>query len=203
MFGTNLTVLITVPAPVTDTPTPEPTMLTVVTVVVSVPPPTEVTLSPIKQGFVVSDGSVNTVACMLGDSLTNTGTQCFFTFDVSGIPDSATIEDVTLRYSTLGETGNPFAGLGELRVYHVNYGDLATADYEHDADSSQAIQTIRSSTQFARQPRTLNPRGDTALQSSLAGDLFQIRIQFDEKTDQGNDNDIITADVQLVVTYRP
>jgi len=93
--------------------------------------------------------------------------------------------------------------LGNLRVYHVSYGELDSSDYETDAASSQAIQTIRSKIQFGIQPRTLNPRGDTALQNSLAGDLFQIRIQFDEKTDSDSDNDIIGTDVQLKVTYRP
>lgn len=132
--------------------------------------------------------------------------QSFFTFDVSAIPDSATIQEARLYYFTSSEwnLGAPFDDLGSLRVYHHNYGDLSADDYTIIPTFAEdtSILTIHSKAAWLDQPKSLNSRGVAALQDSLASDLFGIRIQFSEETDGDGEADHIVTTVELGVTYR-
>jgi hypothetical protein len=203
-FGVNLSVLITVPAPVTDTPeptvtdTPEPT-------VTDTPEPTieEVTLAPSSVGNVVDQIGVSG-GCYVGDTALELGQQCFVTFDLSAIPDSAVIEEAGLYYPSPTETGNPFRDLGDVQVYHDNYGTLDKGDYTSDADSTRRIHTALKSRDYFDHLVKLNQRGFETLQDSLASDRFQIRLQFDQETDgDGKVDTISLTGIQLRISYLP
>jgi hypothetical protein len=204
-FGVSLSVLIVVPAPVTDTPepptptdTPEPT-------VTDTPEPTveDVTLSPVSRGTVVNTG-VQSGGCHAGDTAGDAGMQCFLTFDLSAIPDSAVIKEAGLYYPSPTETGNPFRDLGDAQVYHHNYGTLDAGDYTSDADSAKRIHNALRSMDYFGHLVQLNQRGFETLQNSLASDRFQIRLQFDQETDGDDKADVVgfTGEIQLIISYR-
>ncbi|MCC7571870.1 MAG: PKD domain-containing protein [Candidatus Methanofastidiosum sp.] len=66
-----------------------------------------------------------------GDQVANLQIKCFLSFDISSIPAGATITSATLGLTDNTITlGNPFATLGNLRVYYVDYGtSLTVSDY--------------------------------------------------------------------------
>jgi hypothetical protein len=205
MFGVNLSVLITVPAPVTDTPepptptdTPEPT-------VTDTPEPTieEVTLSPVSAGNVV-DGLSAGGGCYAGDTGFDLGQQCFVTFDLSAIPGSATLEAAELLYPSKTVRGDPFGDLGVMRAYHDNYGDnLTTHDYRSTADPSKSLHAANQVSALDS-PRGFTPRGFSALQDSLPSGRFQIRFQFAQHTDgDGEIDGLSLANIQLRISYLP
>jgi hypothetical protein len=212
-FGVNLTVLIVVPAPVTDTPepptptdTPEPTATdTPEPTATDTPEPTmeEVTLYPVNKGTVVSTG-VQSGGCHVGDNAGDAGMQCFLTFDLSAIPDSATIKGSGLYYPSATETGNPFRDLGDVQVYHDNYGTLDAGDYTSDADSTKRVHNALKSMDYFGHLVKLNQRGFETLQDSLASDRFQIRLQFDQETDGDDKADVVgfTGEIQLRISYQ-
>jgi len=91
-----------------------------------VEPPTEtVTLFSIaaEDGQVMQDGSTN-IYPNVGDRGTDEAIQAFLSFDISGIPAGATIKSASLDLSTGDELGDPFGGLGLMRVYNDQYGNL-------------------------------------------------------------------------------
>jgi hypothetical protein len=205
MFGVNLSVLIAVPAPVTDTPepptptdTPEPT-------VTDTPEPTveEVTLSPSSVGS-VTDQIGSTGGCYVGDAALDVGMQCFVTFDLSAIPDSAVIKGAGLYYSSPEETGFPFRDLGAVQVYHDNYGTLDKDDYTSDADNTKRVHNALRSRDYFDHRVKLNQTGFETLRSSLASDRFQIRLQFDQETDGDGEGDWVSVEggVQLRISYQ-
>jgi hypothetical protein len=212
MFGVNLSVLITVPAPVTDTPEPlTPTDTPIPPTATDTPTPTptdepthkEITLSPSSVGSVVEQIGVGS-GCYVGDTALNLGQQCFVTFDVSTIPDSATIERAELQFSSVTKTGDPFGSLSDLNVYHHNYGDLDIGDWKVMGNMNDAIDTLHQESDFDH-PRVLNTRGETGLQDSLASDRFQIRFHF-VFSDGDGDSEIDTVNItgiQLKARYRP
>jgi len=66
-----------------------------------------------------------------GDQAGNLQIRCFLSFDISSIPAGSTITSATLGLTDNTITlGNPFATLGNLRVYNVDYGtSLTVSDF--------------------------------------------------------------------------
>jgi hypothetical protein len=210
-FGVNLSVLIVVPAPVTDTPepptptdTPEPTATDTPTPTETEEPASEeVTLLPSSVGSVVDQIGPGS-GCYVGDAALELGEQCFITFDLSAIPDSATIGEAGLYYPSATETGNPFRDLGDVQVYHHDYGTLDKGDYTSSADSAKRIHTALRSMDYFGHLVKLNQRGFETLQNSLASDRFQIRLQFDQEADGDGKVDVLSlAGIQLRISYLP
>lgn len=81
-----------------------------------------------QSGMVESDGTVLSVT-NAGDSDSNVSLQAFVSFDISGIPSGVTISDVKFNFSNYDTLGNPFGGLGCLRMYQQDYGSLDAGDY--------------------------------------------------------------------------
>jgi hypothetical protein len=80
-------------------------------------------------GSIGSDGSVHASLPNVGDDNLNHSSQVFASFDMSAIPAGAIIQQVKLYFSGYDTLGNPFGGLGCLRMYLQDYGGLNAGDY--------------------------------------------------------------------------
>lgn len=92
-------------------------------------------------GFIAFDGSAysatsNGGSPRTGDDesfLIGTRARQFFSFDLSNIPSSVTVNQASLRLYQLMQAGTPFNDLGSVVVDHVDYGatlDSSPGDYD-------------------------------------------------------------------------
>lgn len=81
-----------------------------------------------QSGSVRSGGSVLGVV-NVGDVESNESSQAFGSFDMSGIPGGVTISAVKFSFTDFDTLGDPFGGLGCLRMYEQNYGSLDASDF--------------------------------------------------------------------------
>lgn len=65
----------------------------------------------------------------VGDDIADITYQGFLSFDISAIPADAVILEVKTNFKDYDTLGNPFAGLGCLRMYPQNFGALDSGDY--------------------------------------------------------------------------
>lgn len=192
------------PSP-SPSPTPLPSLLITINpsfIILPSPTPTTVTLSPSSRGSVIKDGTIQSTHNNVGDTNTNLGRQGFITFDVSGIPDTATIQSARLETVTYDKLGDPFGSLGSLRVYVHNYGTLDAGDYTPPPVTG-AITRFDNEAQLTDPAvQALNSIGLTGIKNALAGNQFQIRLQFNTReTDNDGVADVLRASFRLVVTY--
>ena len=160
---------------------------------------TNVSLTPSSRGSVWSDGSTNANP-NTGDSDSDLGVQAFVSFDISGIPAAATIEDVRVDFSDYDTLGDPFSSLGCLRAYGGAFFPLDAADYFVGAPLGAVLRwcdTGELSSNF------LDDDVKAALQAALGGAAFELRLQF---KDAESDNDATAdmarfGDIELTVTY--
>jgi len=91
---------------------------------------------PEESGSLVKNNTVYTVqevACV-GDTTANLASRAFLSFNITGIPQNAVIEQATLDLSGYGQIGNPtysvsnWGNMGALEVYFYQYGVLANLD---------------------------------------------------------------------------
>lgn len=174
---------------------------------------TTVTLLPVsaESGIVNSEGFVGIVGVTsligVGDGTTNAGVQLFLSFNISGIPTTATITEVKLDMRNHTIQGDPFAGLGVLNVFRQDYGTLEAADFAatfpsggnlEDWGSVAALDTVE-----------VSPALKPVLQSKLGTSRLQLRFQFVKATDGDNAIDAIfytpsggvLNNPALIVTY--
>ncbi|MGD8472692.1 MAG: FHA domain-containing protein [Anaerolineae bacterium] len=138
----------------------------------------------------------------------------FMSFDISGIPAGATIDNVELRFYQSKVTGDPYGKLVGLVLEQVSYGSsLDDAAYNAPASDSLSLNPLESSGQWYMV-------ADAALvrwvQNDVATDQsqFQVRLRFSLETDGDGLEDWISihpggsflgssrAPV-LVITYLP
>lgn len=99
-------------------------------VVIEVPHKVTLTVRPAESGAVRSNGTT-TPNIGIGESITVPGTmgEGFMSYEITGIPDDATITEVDMDFTEHVVNGNPFS-LGVLKVYGVDYGlTLDGGDY--------------------------------------------------------------------------
>jgi len=169
-----------------------------------VEPPTEtVTLFSIaaEDGQVMQDGSTN-IYPNVGDRGTDEAIQAFLSFDISGIPAGATIKSASLDLSTGDMIGDPFAGLGLMRVYNDQYGNLGAEDFT-PLFQTGAIYTYGS---WPVEPFSFSAHGISKLQAQVnaGAPRFQVRLQFQKYTDGDGQVDCLRlgeGHPKLVVTY--
>ncbi|HKY79177.1 MAG TPA: NBR1-Ig-like domain-containing protein [Anaerolineales bacterium] len=85
------------------------------------------TLSASSVGRVDADGDVGAAAHAGANS--GTGVRGFVSFDISAIPNHATIEDVEVDFTGFDTVGNPFASMGCLQAFAGSFFPLDAADY--------------------------------------------------------------------------
>jgi hypothetical protein len=153
-----------------------------------------------ESGSVRSGGTVHSGLLNVGDTETNLGSQVFLSFDINGIPDDATINEVKLKFNDNDTLGDPFASLGYLRIYQQNYGTLDAGDY-FTGTALGAL--VRWGNMTEVNAITAYEDVRSSLQSKLSSSRYKLRLQFnDTTTDGANDADMVRFGTpQLVIKY--
>ena len=128
-------------------------------------------------GYIRSSGVERTIGMYVGDDDSDRGIQGFFTFDISDIPDDATILRVTLDLSAYDlPYESPYPGLGCMRAYVHEYDRLDGEYFTKDASDPvgewcdfEALDTPAASAGFK-----------DALQDEVGENRFQFRLQFSD-----------------------
>jgi len=127
---------ITTPTP-TFTPTPTPTSSETVTPTVTPTPTVKtmiITSTSSLDGFRASNGGGNYGLDIRAGRNLYLVTRGFVSFNLSGIPEDATITKASLRLYQYKVVGDPYGVGGNLQVDHLDYGDsLTNEDYASSA----------------------------------------------------------------------
>lgn len=158
-----------------------------------------VTLTVANKGSVVNTGSTNANA-FVGDNASDNGIQGFVQFNISSIPDDATIDKVTVNFSGYTLEGDPFGELGSLRVYNGSFFPIDSGDLDSGNgpiarfDTAGDLSTTYASADIA-----------TALQNTLGDGTFELRFSFNQtETNSDGVNDRISLGaLTLTVEYTP
>jgi hypothetical protein len=144
---------------------------------------------PAEGGSVWGNGDENPGDYAVGDAVGNHGVQLFAAFDISGIPSSAQITEVKVDFTNFLVLGDPFGDLGCLRVYEDPYRPMNAGDYTPPPVTGELVRWCSSA-----QLGSVTVESDLAdyLQSRLDTDWMPIRLQFNDKqTDNNNDKDAV------------
>jgi len=135
----------------------------------------------------------------VGDTLENKGKQAFLSFDISNIPEGSFIREFEADFSNYHTYKNPFDSLGCLRVYPQDFGKADPSDYYIDIPEGEIL-SYCSSEELNTQRRV---PGIYALQENLGSTRFQLRLQFDEESNNNNDIDAVFFGItnRLIVEY--
>jgi hypothetical protein len=166
------------------------------------PEPTTKELNPSSGGAVKSDGETIGPS-NVGDTGLDLGMQAFLTFDLASIPDGSTVVEVKLDLTSGDVLGDPFGDLGCLRVYNDNYGNLDGSDYTPPPVTG-ALWRFCSEAELGQTNEQIgNQFAIDGVQAGLAGNTFQLRLQFNQtETDSdGNDDTLRRSNIKLFVTY--
>lgn len=136
----------------------------------------------------------------VGDNGSDSSSQAFISFNISGIPADATITKVVMDVSDHLLSGDPFGDLGCMFVYKHNYGALDAGDYVPSTPSSGRLNA------WCTEGSLDNPVIDNdilnALQSMVGSNRFKVRFQFNKDTNNDAASDWVIIDVpKLKVTY--
>ncbi len=85
------------------------------------------TLTASGAGQVDASGTISAGAHVGANS--GTGVRGFVSFDISGIPTDATIDEVRVDFSAFDTVSNPFASMGCLQAFAGSYFPLDASDY--------------------------------------------------------------------------
>ncbi|MEJ2411752.1 MAG: hypothetical protein P8Y34_01985, partial [Anaerolineales bacterium] len=136
------------------------------------------------------------------DTSNDVGLQGFLTFDVSGIPNGATIQSAKLVAKSYDTLGDPFGQLGCLRAYVDNYGSLDLSDFKSTGVTGALVRFCDTGDVDSASDQEMNSIGISGLESALASDNFQIRLQFKDKhTNNDGVADVFRGTFKIVVTY--
>jgi hypothetical protein len=172
---------------------------------VQVIPPSNVTVTLYGQaaldGFRANNGGGNTSADirigngnMVGSPSYELVIRGFMSFDLSGIPASADVKSIDLRFFQAQVTGNPYGKLGNLLLKHVDYGpSLENADYNTPELAAAILSPHTSAGQWYQ--ITAMTIGQWIEQDLAAGRTrFQARLQFATETDGDGIQDTISME---------
>lgn len=136
----------------------------------------------------------------IGDDASNISFQGFLSFDISTIPETATITKVEIDFTDFNKLGSPYA-LGCLRVYKQSYGTLDIGDFFAGSPSG-AVARFCDQEDFEsidEQPEMI-----AAIQEQLGHPRAKFRAQFNETaTDMDAIADMIRLGpgLRLIITY--
>lgn len=170
------------------------------------PSPTEktVTIQLASRGQVEDGLSISTSVNNAGDTANDVGLQGFVTFNVSGIPNGATILSAKLIAKAGHDTlGDPFGNLGCLRAYVHDYGSVGYEDFKPTGATGAIVRFCNAGEVDNVSIQSMSSTGIAGIQNALASDLFQIRLQFkDDHTNGDNNADVFRGTFKIVVTYQ-
>jgi hypothetical protein len=129
---------------------------------------------PAESKQISSNKSVSSNLCV-GDISNSVSSQAFLSFDISEIPEGATIETVVIDLRNSSVVNDPFS-TGCMRGYQVYYDTLSAADFfsAMPMDELVKICTLKD----LRYSQNSYPKLTDALQNSLGLSRFQLRLQF-------------------------
>jgi len=151
----------------------------------------------------VEDGlNVNTNVSNAGDTSNDVGLQGFVTYDVSGIPDNATILTAKFKIVSNDVLGDPFGNLGCLRAYVDNYNTVGYEDFTAAGATGSFVRFCSEADLPSLTKQTMNSGGISGLQNALASNTFQIRLQFKQQHTNGDGvADVFRGEFKLAITY--
>lgn len=114
--------------------------------------------------------------------LLNRGVRAFMSFDITPLAGEI-VAQATLDLSANSTLGDPFNDLGSLLIYNYQYGERAPQGSDYDAAPGAQVGTFISPTIQADVTDLLQSLADSS------ESRFQIRLQFQNETDSGNDQD--------------
>ena len=188
----------------TSTETPPSPTVELPTVLVT-PSTTTITEKTVEITFAsrgqVEDGlDLRTNANNAGDTSHDVGLQGFVTFDVSGIPNGATIKSARLVAINHDVLGDPFGSLGCVRAYVHNYGNVSYSDFS-PAGAVGAVARFCSEAELGT--KSIQIMNSAGIQAALASDDFQIRLQFKDMHSDGDGvADVLRGSFKIIVTYQ-
>jgi len=166
-------------------------------------PPTTITLNPVAPGS--ESGTIRSDWCCgtdftAGESNADITRTCeaFLSYNISGIPNNATILEVKTDFTAYTITGDPF-GLGVLNAYVTNYGpSLDIGDFVTgfpsgniaDWGSTGALNNIE-----------VSPELKAALQLKLGSGRLQLRLQFPGSNGNAVKDRLTLTNPSLIITY--
>jgi len=159
------------------------------------------------EGLTGEDGHVNSGGTVnqnpnVGDSASNATLEAFVSFDMSVIPNGATITKVQVNFSDFDELGNPWSiSDGCLRGYVQNYGALDAGDFFPGDPVGASVRWCGA----AELGSTFEDDGmKTAVQNAVGDSRLQMRLQFRVPTTNNNGvADVVRfGTIKLIVTYQ-
>jgi len=154
-----------------------------------------------EDGHITSVGTTNPNP-NVGDNSANEAAQAFVSFDMSLIPNGATITKVMVDFSDYDTLGNPW-GLSDgcLRAYSQNYGTVDAGDYFGGGPTGAYIRwcgPAELSSSFE------DPDMISLVQSKVGSSRLQMRLQFTSPNPSANGTaDMLRfTNVKLIVTYQ-
>jgi hypothetical protein len=154
-----------------------------------------------ESGAIWSNGEIYPGDYTVGDAVGNFGVQTFAAFDISGIPSNAVIKEVKVDFTNSLALGDPFGGLGCLRLYPDSYRPLSKGDYKSGAVLGADARWCSPGELGVESVQT-----DVAesLQLQLGNQYMTIRLQFnDHESDGDNGNDVLGFfTLSLIVKYQ-
>lgn len=125
-------------------------------------------------GQVCSDGTYSSYAN--AGSSGGEDAQALLSFDISSIPEDASIRSTSLQFEGWDMVGTPFSKLGCLNILPTSYRMLGSNSYSSATITPPCLKVYSS----ADMSSLLSSPGLTsALQSSLGQEKFQLRLQFE------------------------
>jgi hypothetical protein len=156
------------------------------------PPPETIIGAPFVPGM---SGSVSSDGRELpfvspGDDGSDFNYEGFMTFDIRSLPGNATIVSAYLNLGTCDTNGNP-AGLSQLHVLNLQYGDLDAGDYQAGGAYVASVD-----------PCTIFSIDVTDRVEAMKTEVyFQVRLHFDGSDFDGDVDDVTYTNPTLDITY--
>ncbi len=135
-----------------------------------------------ESGWVGQGGGIGPQLTVGDVVLLNRGVRAFMSFDLTPLAGEI-VAQAMLDLSENGTLGDPFNDLGSLLIYNYQYGERAPLASDYDAVPGAQVGTFISPTIQADVTDLLRSLVDSG------ESRFQIRLQFQNETDNGNDQD--------------
>jgi hypothetical protein len=146
-------------------------------------------------GYVLSDGTVG-LPMNVGDISSDASMQAFMTWIISAIPIGSTIEEVEIDFSDFDILGSPFTDLQCLRAYQQDFDTLDSSDYVTGPVTGSMA---RWCSEAELQTPSISDSFKTALENSLGSNDFQIRLQFNDVTSDGDEQgDLVRFEMAIL-----
>jgi len=153
-----------------------------------------------EDGHVKKNGDISSEPDV-GETRSGVAMQAFLSFDISMIPEGATIKSATLDLTTGDIFGSPFSKLGRLSVYSCQYGNLGKNDFV----LGPPLGALCTTSILPIKPFSSHLLVSAVQKQVDAGSMrFQVRMQFDKYNFYDNVADYLALGAgkpKLVIEY--